>query len=49
MKSYKYDIFLSYSLEDKNQAEVLAKELQNRDLRVWFDAWNLTVWAIWIR
>ncbi len=40
-KSYKYDIFLSYSTEDLPRVRSLAERLQQRGLQVWFDKWEI--------
>jgi len=39
MVTFEYDAFLSYSSRDKAAVRALAKRLQAKGLRVWFDEW----------
>ena len=36
---FTYDVFLSYSSQDKLRVRRLAERLRNAGLRVWFDEW----------
>jgi len=38
-KTFKYDVFLSYSSRDKEIVTTLAERLKNDGLRVWLDSW----------
>ena len=38
-KTFEYDVFLSYSSEDKERVHALAERLKADGLRVWLDAW----------
>ncbi|MBF0137586.1 MAG: toll/interleukin-1 receptor domain-containing protein [Magnetococcales bacterium] len=38
---YKYDVFLSYSHEDKVVVRELAERLENDKLKVWLDEWKI--------
>ena len=40
---YTYDVFLSYSLQDKVAVQRLAGRLKNDGLRVWLDVWQINV------
>ena len=37
----KFDLFISYSSKDKKYVSELAKDLQTKGLRVWFDQWEM--------
>ena len=43
-----YDVFLSYSHDDAEIVEQLAKVLRDRDLKVWFDKWVLIPGEDWL-
>ena len=47
MPAIEFDIFLSHNGKDKPSALELAKALQHRGLKVWFDAWALTPGRPW--
>ena len=38
-----YDLFLSYSRQDRDLAKRLARDLKARDLKVWWDRWEMEV------
>lgn len=42
-----YDVFLSYNTLDKQAARRLAKKLRDRNVRVWFDEWELPPGKTW--
>ena len=42
-----FDVFLSYNSSDKPDVRRLAKALQSRGLRVWFDEWELRPGMPW--
>lgn len=46
-KQSAYDVFLSYNNHDKKTVRRLAKSLKNRDLKVWFDEWELPPGRVW--
>jgi hypothetical protein len=39
--TFDYDVFLSYSSQDKQIVHALAKRLKQEGLRVWLDAWAI--------
>lgn len=39
--NFKYDVFLSYSAQDKAVVQALAERLRADGLRVWFDNWEI--------
>ena len=41
--SFDYDAFLSHASEDKDFVQPLARELQSRGLRIWYDEFVLSV------
>ncbi len=38
-ETFDYDVFLSYSSEDRNVVHALARKLRDAGLRVWLDSW----------
>ncbi len=38
---YTYDVFLSYSPQDKPRVQALAEKLRDSGLRVFFDDWKI--------
>jgi hypothetical protein len=38
-ETFEYDVFLSYSSNDKEIVHALAERLKRDGLRVWLDAW----------
>lgn len=43
MKNYPPKLFLSHSSADKEFVDRLAMELHNKDLRIWYDKWEIKV------
>jgi WD40 repeat protein len=44
-----FDVFLSYNSQDRESVVAIARSLQDRRIRVWFDAWELRPGQRWQR
>jgi TIR domain/SIR2-like domain len=42
-----YDVFISYTSEDREMVQRIAEALRNEELNVWFDKWNLVPGREW--
>src|SRR5215831_16942330 len=47
MDEQKYDLFLNYSRTDTEMVQLLASELSDAGIRVWFDLWELVPGQNW--
>ena len=41
MNEFKFDVFLSHSVKDKDTARDIANRLKSDGVRVWFDDWEI--------